>query len=119
MMKSWVTRMVGVLTIMVALGVAVPAAAYAGGEGRGGAAPTGLMNVNHLSLKAYLHLEAAINQRFESSVAKARAVLRTKLRAARTPGARSTAHVNFMLKIVTASSDRDAALVRLGTAPKG
>lgn len=115
-MKAWLIRSVAVFMVTVSLGGVGPAIANAGAAGQNygvGARST----VHAQTLKAYQHAEYLINRTFRLSIAEAKRSLRLALSKARTPGARSTARAKFALAVVTASTVRDAALVKLGPAP--
>ncbi len=112
-MRTWFTRLSAVLAISVTLGVAVPAAAFAG---TGGQSPsTQLVGAKTVqpSLKHFRESEKVISRNFQKSIIAAQAALHNALGVARTPGARSTARAQFVLAVITASTDRDAALVQL------
>src|SRR5665213_98327 len=118
-MKTWVARVGTALALTVTLGVLLPATAYAGSSG-GSTTTTTQVNGPHnapLTPKAFRNAEKKINRKFLSAIHTAQAQLVAALSVARTPGARSTASAQFRLAVISASSDRDGALVQLGTPP--
>ena len=120
-MKTWVARVGTALALTVTLGVLLPATAYAGSSGDSTTTTT-QVNGHHnapLTPKAFRNAEKNINRKFESAIHTAQAQLVAALSVARTPGARSTARAQFRLAVISASSDRDDALVQLGTPPNG
>jgi hypothetical protein len=120
-MKTWVARVGTALALTVTLGVLLPATAYAGSSGDSTTTTT-QVNGHHnapLTPKAFRNAEKNINRKFEFAILAAQAQLVAALSVARTPGARSTARAQFRLAVISASSDRDDALVQLGTPPNG
>ena len=121
-MRTWVARVGTALALTVTLGVLLPATAYAGSSGDSTSTTTTQVNGPHnvpLTPKAFRKAEKNINRKFESAIHTAQAQLVAALSVARTPGARSTARAQFRLAVISASSDRDGALVQLGTPPNG
>lgn len=115
-MKAWLNRTVAVFMVMVSFGVVGPAITNAGAAGQNFGVGT-RSTVHAQTLKAYKHAVYLINRTFRLSIAEAKLSLRLALSKARTPGARSTARAKFALAVITASTVRDAALVKLGPAP--
>lgn len=116
-MKTWVARVGMALALTATLGAMIPSTAYAGSND--GTTTTQLSGMHNVSLtpKAYRNAEKSINRKFEAAIQSAQAQLVVALSAAHSPGARSTARVQFRLAVISASSDRDAALVQLGPSP--
>jgi len=117
-MRKWLARIGTAVALSVTLGVALPAATYAGADGS--TTTTTQLNTSHnspLTPKQFHNAEKVINRKFENAVRAAQAQLITALSASHSPGDRSTARAQFRLAVIAASSDRDAALVQLGSPP--
>jgi len=111
-MKTSVSRIAAVTTIVFALGLVAPVAAYAGSSGQSSTSKSTLT-----PQQQYVKSEKVINRTFQLSIAVAKAALRTALYNAKSPGARTTARIQFSLAVITASTERDAELVQLGAPP--
>jgi Tfp pilus assembly protein PilF len=118
-MKTWVARIGAALALAVTFGASIPATAYAGSSGTTTTTQFLGTHFGPMTQKQFRNAEKVINHKFEAAVHAAQAQLIAALIAAHNPGARSTARAQFRLAVISASSDRDAALVQLGTPPTG
>jgi uncharacterized protein HemX len=115
-MRASVSRVSAVLSIFIVLALAAPIAAYAGTNVQNQAGSTSI-TAGQMTLKSYQSQENAISRNFKQAIAAAKLALRNSLSFAKTPGARSTARVQFTLAVITASTERDSLLVQLGAPP--
>lgn len=115
-MRASIARATTVVMIVVALGLAAPVGAFAGGYGQGS---TITSKSTQQAMKAFKASEVVINKRFRASIAAAKGVLRAGLASANSPGERTTVRIHFTLAVIAASTERDAELVQLGPAPDG
>jgi hypothetical protein len=117
-MKRVAIRAIAAIGIVAMLGGVAPAVAYAGTSGDANSSiDSGSGRRSNLPMKQYTFAVKGIEQKFRSAIWTAKASLSAALAQARTPGARSTAHAQFLLAIVQATTARDAALVQLGMEP--
>ena len=118
-MRTWLARIGAALALAVTLGAVIPATAYAGSSGTTTTTQFPGPHFGPMTQKQFRNAEKVINHKFEAAVQAAQAQLIAALIGAHNPGARSTARAQFRLAVVSASSDRDAALVQLGAPPTG